>query len=254
MKKSLIFTIVTGFTFLFSGCVSKKVYEAQVTESVSLKQENRRMAERLDSLDLANHGLQTQVTALTEYASNKAIDHMNEKLEKEKEVNRLRSMLLEQKTRLQGLKWTISTLLLPYQEISNSTFIKDGMLYISLDERLLFPSNKANLNGSGKKALDAILPTLFAANDLNIMVVGHTDNLPVINGPYKDNWELSTARANAVVRYLMEKSKINPGRITTAGKSFHDPITQNNTVEGRRANRRTEIVLMPKMNEVLDLL
>lgn len=254
MKKSIIITVFIGFTLLLSSCVSKKIYEAQVTEGYSLKQENRQLATRIDSLDMANYGLKTQVNALTEYASNKAIDHMNERIEKEEEVTQLRSMLLEQKTRLQGLKWTVSTLLLPYQEINNSTFIKDGMLHISLDERLLFLSNRANLNASGKKALDAIIPTLFAANDLSIMVVGHTDNLPVINGPFKDNWELSTARANAVVRYIMSKSKITPGRITAGGKSFHDPISQNNTAEGRRANRRTEIVLMPKMNDVLDLL
>jgi chemotaxis protein MotB len=119
---------------------------------------------------------------------------------------------------------------------------KNGRVYVSLQENLLFPSGSAVVNVKGKEALGTLATVLNANPDIAIVVEGHTDSIP-IRGRYEDNWALSVARATAITRVLTNTYKVDPKRILASGKGEWEPLETNATAEGRQRNRRTEIIL-----------
>lgn len=127
--------------------------------------------------------------------------------------------------------------------------VRDGRLVMRLPESVLFPSGKAELSREGELALMEVAVILRAFSDRRFMVAGHTDSAKVSGGLYKDNWELSMARALVVTRFLVE-AKIKPQALVTAGYGEFDPIASNQTEAGQRENRRIEIVLLPDLSEL----
>ncbi len=124
-----------------------------------------------------------------------------------------------------------------------------GKLTVNLVDRILFDSGKAEIKDDGRKVLDKVAGVLNNVLDKNIRIEGHTDNKPIVGdllAKYPSNWELSTARATAVARYLQDKDKIDPARLVAAGYGEYHPIAPNDTAESRALNRRIEIVLVPK--------
>jgi chemotaxis protein MotB len=124
-----------------------------------------------------------------------------------------------------------------------------GKLTVNLVDRILFDSGKAEIKPDGRKVLDKVGGILNTVQDKNIQISGHTDNKPIVGdllSKYPSNWELSTARATAVARYLQEQAKVDPARLVAAGYGEFHPIASNDTTEGRAQNRRIEIVLVPK--------
>ena len=119
-----------------------------------------------------------------------------------------------------------------------------GRMTVKMKDKVLFPSGSALLNADGKKSLQQIAAALQALKGKVVRVEGHTDNVPTRGGPFATNWELSTARALAVVRFLQE-SGVDPGRLGAAGYGEYQPIAPNDTPESRAQNRRIEIVLAP---------
>jgi chemotaxis protein MotB len=130
---------------------------------------------------------------------------------------------------------------------------KNGKVYVSLSENLLFPSGSAVVNPKGVDALSKLAAVLNLNGDVAVNIEGHTDSIP-IKGRYKDNWELSTARSNAIVRILVDNYKVDPVRVIASGHSYYDPVDSNTSVDGRARNRRTEIILSPKLTEIYRLL
>ncbi|MBK7883241.1 MAG: flagellar motor protein MotB [Chitinophagaceae bacterium] len=130
---------------------------------------------------------------------------------------------------------------------------KNGKVYVSLSENLLFPSGSAVINPKGVDALAKLAAVLNLDSDVAVNIEGHTDSIP-IKGKYKDNWELSTARANSIVRILVDNYKVDPVRVIASGHSSYDPLDSNSTPEGRAKNRRTEIILSPKLQEMYKML
>ena len=126
--------------------------------------------------------------------------------------------------------------------------VRDGRLVMRMPQDVLFPSGVADLSREGELSLMEVAVILRQFPDRRFMVAGHTDNQPV-KETYKDNWELSMARALVVTRFLVE-AKMNPKNIVAAGYGEHDPIAKNNTPEGRRENRRIEIILLPDLSEL----
>ena len=132
---------------------------------------------------------------------------------------------------------------------------KNGKVYVSLDESLLFASGKYDIEKKGKEALNSLGAVLEKNSDVNVLVEGHTDNVPYSgSGILKDNWDLSVKRATSVVKIILETNDINAQRLTAAGRADYIPIASNDTKEGRAANRRTEIILTPKLDELMKLL
>ncbi|MFT5383910.1 MAG: chemotaxis protein MotB [Saprospiraceae bacterium] len=132
--------------------------------------------------------------------------------------------------------------------------IRGGKVHVSISDKMLFSSGSATLNTTAKRVLNKIASVLNDHNDLEVMVEGHTDNQPMSNSCILDNWDLSTKRATAVVRTLYEDYYVAPERLIAAGRSEFVPRDDNSNAEGRSVNRRTEIVILPKLDQFFKLM
>ena len=154
-----------------------------------------------------------------------------------------------------ALRDKLQQALLGFQQSGLTVDIRNGKVYVSLADKLLFPSGSIVIDANGKKALEQLAIVLNKEPDINIAVEGHTDDKKVINlGQIKDNWDLSVLRSTSVCRYLTEVEKVDPHRLTATGKSEYQPIDPANTTDARTKNRRIEIVLSPKLDELYNLI
>jgi len=132
---------------------------------------------------------------------------------------------------------------------------KNGKVYVSLDEQLLFKTGQWEVDPKGQQALSDLADVLGKNPDINVLVEGHTDNIPMRgSGMVKDNWDLSVMRATAVTRILLKNNAVESRRITAAGRGEFFPIDEANTPEARQKNRRTEIILTPRLDEIFRIL
>ena len=132
---------------------------------------------------------------------------------------------------------------------------KNGKVYVSLDEQLLFKTGQWDVDPKGQQALSTLAEVLGQNPDINVLVEGHTDNVPMRGtGMVKDNWDLSVMRATAVTRILLKNKAVDPKRITSAGRGEFFPIDEANTQDARQKNRRTEIILTPRLDEIFRIL
>src|SRR5213079_3206872 len=134
---------------------------------------------------------------------------------------------------------------------------KNGKVYVSMEEQLLFASGSTNVEKRGEDALKKLGEVLETNKDINVMVEGHTDDVPIsgtLPSGAKDNWELSVLRATAVTKIILKNSGVMPGRLTAAGRGPYVPVETGNSPEAKRKNRRTEIILTPKLDELLKVL
>ena len=154
---------------------------------------------------------------------------------------------------VQQLKDRISNALIGFDENDIKVALKNGKIYVSLSEKLLFKSGSSRVDSKGEEALAKLSGVLSLNPDIHILIEGHTDNVPLKPGAYKDNWDLSVIRATAIVR-ILTKNKIEQDRITAAGRSEFAPVADNSTPEGKSKNRRTEIILTPNLDELYQIL
>lgn len=177
--------------------------------------------------------------------------------EKQARVDELESILHSTDSTVSTLKKAVTDALLGYQNNGLTVYEKNGRVYVSMEERLLFASGSTVVEKNGEKALKDLAKVLAENKDINVMVEGHTDNVP-INGTLasgaKDNWELSVLRATSVVQILLKSASVDPTRITASGKGPYMPIDAANTVDARKKNRRTEIILSPKLDDLMKVL
>jgi len=174
---------------------------------------------------------------------------------KEKRINELEDMLARKDKEVKELKEKVKAALKGFENNGLSIVERNGKLYVSMEESLLFASGSWNVNAKGREALAKLAKVLEENPDISIMVEGHTDNVPYKgSGQIKDNWDLSVMRATNVVKILLDNGNIDPKRITAAGRGEYLPLDPSNTSEARRKNRRTEIILTPKLDELLKIL
>jgi len=174
--------------------------------------------------------------------------------EQARRLKNLQDIIQSQKDVMSKLKNSIADALMNYKTDELSIYTKDGSVYVSLQEKLLFKSGSDVVDPKGKEALKALAQVLNNTKDINVLIEGHTDNVPIKTNLVKDNWDLSTARANSIVRILTKDNGFDPNRITASGKSEFHPVKPNDTVEGRAGNRRTEVILSPDLKELNKLL
>jgi len=178
-----------------------------------------------------------------------------ELLSRTERIDRLEKIISSQKKILSDLKNKISEALLNYRGKGLSIKQRNGKVYISMENKLLFKSGKWNIELQGKQALMRLSKVLEENPDISILIEGHTDNIPFTSkGAMESNWDLSTKRATAVVKILLENNNILPQNLTAAGKSEFVPIASNTTIEGRAANRRIEIILSPSLDKIIELI
>lgn len=182
-------------------------------------------------------------------------DKQKELEAKNQKITELNELIKEKERKMQEIKDKIKNALASYGDEGIQVTTKNGRIYVSLDEQLLFQSGKWSVNKNGEAALKNLSDILAQHSDLNILVEGHTDNIPYSgSGNVIDNWDLSVKRATAVVRILLSNTSVDPANITAAGRSQYCPTDPANTSEARQKNRRTEIILSPDIDEVLKLI
>ena len=131
---------------------------------------------------------------------------------------------------------------------------KDGKVYVAMSDKLLFQSGSARLDKRGEEALGKLAEVLNKQTDIDVFIEGHTDNKPINTVQFKDNWDLSVIRATSVVRILIKNYNVNPLQIQPSGRGEYMPIDDNETIEGRSKNRRTEIIMAPKLDKLFQML
>jgi chemotaxis protein MotB len=174
--------------------------------------------------------------------------------EREKALEEMRMVVSRQDSITRRLNEILRNALLGFSPDELSVEVKNGKVYVSLSDKLLFRSGSAQVEQKGQEALKLVGDVLSKNADIDILIEGHTDNVPIKTSQYKDNWDLSVARATAIVRILVNDFRIAPTRMTASGKGEYFPRADNSTVEGRAKNRRTEIILSPKLDEIMKLL
>lgn len=170
-------------------------------------------------------------------------------------VTELETIINRKDSMVTALKKSISKALIGLEGEGLTIEKRNGKVYISLEEDLLFASGKYVVNSGGVTALNKLATALSTQTDLEILVEGHTDNIPLSGkGLVKDNWDLSVMRATNVVKVLTKNQSLNPLQLTAAGRAEFVPIASNETKQGRSSNRRIEMILSPNLDDLFDLL
>lgn len=174
--------------------------------------------------------------------------------EREQKLREMQSVIARQDSIVNGLNNIVKNALLGFNPDELTVEMKNGKVYVSMSDKLLFKSGSADVESKGKEALKKLADVLNKNNDVDILIEGHTDNVPIKTAVYKDNWDLSASRATSVVRLLTDDYKLEPKRLTASGKGEFFPVAPNQTAEGKAKNRRTEIILSPKLDELFKLI
>ncbi|MDP1801404.1 MAG: OmpA family protein [Bacteroidota bacterium] len=184
------------------------------------------------------------------------LDMLNAELKKrEARVTELEEILKKKDQAAADLKKKLSDALIGFEGKGLTITQKNGKVYVSMDESLLFASGKTNVEAKGVEALKSVAKVLEQNPDINVLVEGHTDDVPMKGaGEIKDNWDLSVMRATSVTKIMLSAAKIESQRITAAGRGEFFPLDNGKTAEARKKNRRTEIILTPKLDELLKVL
>ena len=170
-------------------------------------------------------------------------------------VDQLEQMIEDQKKALNDLKERLSSALLNYKGKGLTVEQRNGKVYISMENKLLFKSGSWVVEAEGVQALGQLAKVLEKNPEITVLIEGHSDNVPFTSkGALESNWDLSTKRATAVVQILLKNKQILPQNLTAAGRSEYVPIAPNSSAEGRAANRRIEVVLSPSLDEITTLL
>lgn len=184
------------------------------------------------------------------------LDMLSAELKKrEARVAELENILKQKDQASADLKKKLSDALMGFEGKGLTITQKNGKVYVSMDESLLFESGKTAVQPKGVEALKHLAKVLEQNPDINVMVEGHTDDVPMKgSGDIKDNWDLSAIRATSVTKIILQNSATDPKRIIAAGRGEFFPIDPAKTAEARKKNRRTEIILTPKLDELLKVL
>ncbi|MGN1255627.1 MAG: OmpA family protein [Bacteroidaceae bacterium] len=174
--------------------------------------------------------------------------------EREQTIAQLQSMIEAQQQKVKDLLASVKDALLGFSSEDLTVTEKDGKVYVSLSDKLLFESGKAIVNQQGKEALGKLAQVLNKQTEIDVYIEGHTDKVPIHTAVFQDNWDLSVIRATSVVRILTETYSVNPLQIQPCGRGEFKPIDTNETAEGRAHNRRTEIIMAPRLDKLLQLL
>lgn len=255
MKASFIFVFAL---LLFTGtaCKNKKV-EAMERELELKTEQVAQLEEQLDHIQRTNASLLDRMSDLS--VVNKAgAESIQRSLES---ISQQYSFIQDLTTKIQS-KDSLNLALVMNLKRSLSNIddedvqieVKGGMVYVSISDKLLFRSGSSRITSEARDVLAKLASVINDHDEMNVLVEGHTDDVPITNSCVQDNWDLSVKRATSVVRVLQEDYYVNPERLTAAGRSEFVPKAPNTTSSGRSINRRTEIIITPKLDQFFKLL
>ncbi|HMX89185.1 MAG: OmpA family protein [Saprospiraceae bacterium] len=207
-----------------------------------LKKNNNNLLERLSDLSVVSKAGAESIK--------KSLEAMNEKDRYIKDltqaVSRKDSINL---ALVMNLKKSLGDL--PSEDVNIE--VRKGVVYVSLSDQMLFKSGSATINEKAAVTIEKIAKIINDQKDIDILIEGHTDNVPINTDCLADNWDLSTKRATTIARLLQRKYNVDPARITAGGRSEYLPKTSNDTEQGRRINRRTELIILPRLDQFFEL-
>ncbi len=213
------------------------------TSSSALSENSKRNRQLLAELEEKENNLETEKQRLG-------------KLEKDlnargKRIDELEGIIAAKDAKMNALKNAVSDALTNFEGKGLTVEQRNGKVYVSMENKLLFDSGSWAVNKDGRKAVEQLGQVLAQNPDISVLIEGHTDNVPYGGkGELQDNWDLSTKRATAIVHILQENKDIDPQNLTAAGRGEFAPVASNETAEGRAKNRRIEVILTPKLDEI----
>jgi len=226
----------------------KNSYDAlEANSSTEIAENSKRNRELLAQLEEKENKLRAEQARL-------------EKLQKDlasrsKRIDELEGLIAAKDAKMNALKTAVSNALTNFEGKGLTVEQRNGKVYVSMENKLLFSSGSWAVNAEGKKAVQQLGAVLALNPDIAVLIEGHTDNVPYGGtGQLTDNWDLSTKRATSIVQILRENSGIDPFNLTAAGRGEYAPVTTNATAEGKAKNRRIEVILTPKLDEINQLL
>ena len=224
----------------------------------SLRGKNQTLDKLQASLELLKENSESTLKARiadNEVLMEKIADRENELADRITRVEELERLVTSQKQAMVDLKENLSDALLNYKDKGLTVEVRDSKVYISMENKLLFKSGSWTLELEGQRAISSLGDVLADNPDISILIEGHTDNIPYNGrGSLKGNWDLSTKRATSIVNSLLDNILILPQNLTAAGRGEYLPIATNSTIEGRAANRRIEVILSPKLDEISQII
>ncbi len=254
----------------------QKKYEEAVAERDKLRQEYQAASNNLKNLQASYDALEKNSSAAIAENAQKNRELLAQLEEKErklaqenarlealqkqlasrsKRVDELEALIAAKDAAMTQLKEAISKALLDFEGKGLTVEQRDGKVYVSMENKLLFESGSWAVGSEGRRAVQQLGNVLAQNPDIAVLIEGHTDNVPYKgSGALQNNWDLSVKRATAIVNILRENPNINPKNLTAAGRSEYAPVATNTTAEGRAKNRRIEIILTPKLDEITKLL
>jgi len=276
MKKIILF----GLTAVFlSSCVSQKKYTELESDYKTTKQElvdtkaglqeclieKDKNANQLASLENQVTSLQEDkkhaikqvenLTVLTQSSSDNIKVIIDQLSEKDKYINGIRKAMTQKDSINLAIKYQLTKeLAAGIQDEDITVEVEKTVVYITIADKLLFNSGSSTVSDRAKEILGKVATVIATRPNMEVMVEGYTDDVPINRKNIKDNWDLSVKRATAVVRVLQEDHNVDPKRLVAAGRSEYLPLTSNDTAAGRAANRRTRIVILPRLEEFFEIL
>lgn len=271
MRKSLILTAVLAVTLGLGGCVSNKKYQQLQMEYQSTRDgllqcntESKSMTYMISDLKKQNedlkNSLQSMKATLDQSMANNQQGNVNiaKLVDEINASNKYIKELISAKTKSDSLNIALTNKLtrsLTNDELKDvDVKVLKGVVYISLADNMLFKSGSYEISDRAMETLSKIAKIIKDYSDYDVLVEGNTDNVPISRPNIRNNWDLSALRASSVVQCLQDQFGINPSRLTAGGRGEFNPISDNNTEVGKQRNRRTEIIITPKLDQFLDLI
>lgn len=268
MQKQIFIIGITLAIILSSCIVSKKKYmqlqsdKSKTSDSLAaLTAKYSDLTNKFDSLIKRYRDLEKKNKELLQTCKDEQTKldtelqrKTNALIESNKKIGDMQALIDKQRVASEELMAKIKNALMGFTSDELTVEMKDGKVYVSLSEKLLFKSGSAVVDKKGKDALAKVGEVLAKQPDIDIMVEGHTDNVPLKGQVIKDNWDLSVLRATSITRILTQDYKVSPKQVIPSGRADNFPIADNTTDEGRAKNRRTEIILAPKISELVKII
>ncbi len=276
MKKNLFVIALLAGTMVFAGCASKKDLQACQTENAKLTNDyqdakqtiaanNERIKSLEEQLAAAKSHADALQSSLDKSLTNAGSSNINiEKLvDQINESNQYIRHLVEVKSKSDSLNLVLTNNLtrsLSKDEMKEvDVQVLKGVVYISLADNMLFKSGSYEVNDRAKETLSKIAKIINDYSDYEVLVEGNTDNVPVSTSApsmknIRNNWDLSALRASSVVQYLQNNFGVNPKRMTAGGRGEYNPLVSNDTELGKQRNRRTQIIITPKLDQFMELI
>ena len=271
MRKILIVFAVAAVCLLTTSCASKKELQNCQTENKQLTTDYQSAKEQLAANQVRISSLEEQLAeaksayALLQQSLDKSLTNANQNnisidklVDQINESNQYIRHLVDVKSKSDSLNMVLTNNLtrsLSKEELKEvDVQVLKGVVYISLADNMLYKSGSYEINDRAAETLSKIAKIIMDYKDYDVLIEGNTDNVPITRENIRNNWDLSCLRASSVVQYLQNKFGVDPKRLTAGGRGEYNPIATNSTEVGKQRNRRTQIIITPKLDQFMELI